>query len=104
MGMTFCDISFIRGFNGAMFFSSQDETLQTGFTDDLYLVAPDQFKTKDSGGYNVLQPTQPYSGGTNYDLVKYYREKVPTDDGYILHDDHASSYGANNHAINLAIY
>ena len=41
MGMTFCDISLIRGFNGAMFFSTQDGSLKTSFTDDLYPSAPD---------------------------------------------------------------
>ena len=49
---------------------------------DLYPGAPDQFKSEDTGGYNVLQPTQPYSGRTNYDLDQYYREKVSTGNAY----------------------
>ncbi|CAF1023684.1 unnamed protein product [Adineta steineri] len=38
--MTFCDISLIRDFNGAMVFSSSDGSLRTGFTNDLYPDAP----------------------------------------------------------------
>ena len=87
-----------------MFFSSQDGSLQTGITDDLYPGAPDQFKTRDAGGYNVLQATQPYTGGTNYDLVAYYRGEVSTGNAYILPDDHASTHGTKDKFINLAIY
>ena len=104
MGMTFCDISLIRGFNGAMQFSSQDGSLRTGFTDDLYPDAPEHFKTQDSGGNNVLQPTQPYSDGTNDELVNYYRRKVPTGAAYVLPDDNASSHGTTDKTMNLAIY
>lgn len=93
MGMTFFDVSLIRGFNGAMVFSSQDGSLKTDFTTNLYSGAPNQFKTRDTGGYYVLQPTQPYTGGTNYDLVQYYREKVSTGNAYILSDDHSIHIG-----------
>jgi hypothetical protein len=104
MGMTFCDISLIRGFNGAIQFSSQDGSLRTGFIDDLYPDAPAQFKTQDSGGNYVLQPTQPYSGGTNMELVNYYRGKIATGDGYVLPDDNSSTHGTTNKIINLDIY
>lgn len=104
MGMTFCDISLIRGFNGAMEWSSQDKSLKTGFTDDLYPDAPSQFKTIDAGNKDVLQPTQPYSGGTNTALVEYYRKKVSTGNAYILPDDHASSHGTKDKTMNLDIY
>ena len=104
MGMTFCDISLSRGFNGAMQFSSQDGSLRTGFTNDLYPEAPSKFKTKDSGGNNVLEATQPYTGGTNDELVNYYRGKVSNGNGYLLPDDHASSHGTKDKRMNLAIY
>ncbi len=71
---------------------------------DLYPDAPNQFKTKDAGNNDVLQPTQPYSGGTNDELVKYYREKVPTGDAFILPDDFASAHGTKDKTINLDIY
>lgn len=104
MGMTFCDISLIRGYNGAMEFSSQDGLLKTGFKNNIYPSAPNQFKRKDSGGYDVLEPTQPFTGGTNQDLVNYYRTVVSKGNSYILPDDHASSHGTKNKRINLIIY
>ena len=104
MGMTFCDISLIRGFNGAMFLSSADGALRTGFTTDLFPGAPGQFKMRDSKGNNVLQPTQPFTGGTFNVLVSYYRSKVSTGTAYILPDDHASSHGTKDKTILLDIY
>lgn len=53
--------------------------------------APNQFKTRDTGGYSVLQATQSHTDGTNYDRVKYYRGNA-----YILPDDHASSHGTKD--------
>lgn len=103
-GMTFCDISLIRGYNGAMEFSSQDGSLKTGFTKDIYPSAPKKFKRKDSGGYNVLESTQPFTGGTNQELVNYYRKVVSNGNSYILPDDHASSHGTKDKRINLTIY
>jgi hypothetical protein len=103
-GMTFCDISLIRGYNGAMMFSSQDNSLRTGFTNDLYGGAPTSTKTKDSKGHNVLKPTQPFTGGTNNQLVKYYRGKVSNGNAYLVPDDNASSHGTKDKTINLDIY
>jgi hypothetical protein len=102
--MTFCDISLIRGFNGAMLFSSADGSLRTGFTANLFPGAPGQFKTKDSKGNNVLQPTQPFTGGTLQGLVNYYRSKVSKGNAYLLPDDHASSHGTKDKNILLDIY
>jgi hypothetical protein len=104
MGMTFCDISLIRGYNGAMKFSSPDKSLRTGFTKDLYRGAPAKFKSKDSGGNSVLQPTQPYTGGTNNELVNYYRKQISNKDGYLLPNDHGSAHGTKSKKINLDIY
>jgi len=39
MGMTCCDINLIRGFTGAMQFSSHNGSLRTGFTNNLYTEA-----------------------------------------------------------------
>ncbi|CAF1034144.1 unnamed protein product [Rotaria sordida] len=94
--MTFCDISLIRGFNGAMVFSSVDESLRTGFTNDLRPGAPSKFKVKDSNGYDVLQLTEPFTGGRNDELVAYYREKVSQGNAYIIPDNHASSHGTTD--------
>lgn len=61
MGLTFYDISLIQGFNGAMLFSTQDGSLKTGFTNDLYHDALAKFKTKDSKKvmvYNQLNHLQ----------------------------------------------
>ncbi|CAF1100135.1 unnamed protein product [Rotaria sordida] len=102
--MTFCDISLIRGFNGAMVFSSADGSLRTGFTNDLRPGAPSKFKVKDSNGYDVLQPTEPFTGGRNDELVAYYRGKVSQGNAYIIPDDHASSHGTTGKRMNLEIY
>ncbi|CAF3319507.1 unnamed protein product [Rotaria sp. Silwood2] len=102
--MTFCDISLIRGFNGAMVFSSVDGSLRTGFTNDLRQGAPSKYKVKDSKGYDVLQPTEPYTGGQNQELVAYYRQSVSQGNAYIIPDDHASSHGTTAKQINLEIY
>jgi len=59
---------------------------------------------KDSKRNNVLQPTQPFRGGTNQELVNYYRRKVSNSNGYLLPDDHASSHGTKDRRINLAIF
>jgi hypothetical protein len=102
--MTFCDISLIRGFNGAMVFSSVDGRLRTGFTNDLRQGAPSKYKVKDSKGYDVLQPTEPYTGGRNHELVAYYRKSMSKGNAYIIPDDHASSHGTKDKQINLEIY
>ncbi|CAF3066339.1 unnamed protein product, partial [Rotaria sp. Silwood2] len=102
--MTFCDISLIRGFNGAMVFSSVDGSLRTGFTNDLRPGAPYKFKVKDSNGYDVLQPTEPFTGGRNDELVAYYRGQVSQGNAYIIPDDHASSHGTTDKRMNLEIY
>ncbi|CAF3813101.1 unnamed protein product [Rotaria sp. Silwood1] len=102
--MTFCDISLIRGFNGAMVFSSVDGRLRTGFTNDLRQRAPSKYKVKDSKGYDVLQPTEPYTGGRNDELVAYYRENVSKGNAYLIPDDHSSSHGTTDKKINLEIY
>jgi hypothetical protein len=94
--MTYCGIRLIRGYNGAMVFWSSDSLLRTGFTNDFFDGGPNQLKTKDSRGYDVLQPMQPYTGGANDALVKYYRTVVPEGEDYILPDDHASSHGTND--------
>ncbi|CAF4091820.1 unnamed protein product [Rotaria sordida] len=75
-----------------MVFSSVDGSLQTGFTNDLRQEAPSKFKVQDSNGYDVLQPTEPFTGGRNDDLVAYYREKVSQGNAYIIPDDYASSH------------
>ncbi|CAF3949317.1 unnamed protein product [Rotaria sp. Silwood1] len=102
--MTFCDISLIRGFNGAMVFSSADGSLRTGFTNDLRPGAPSKFKVKDSNGYDVLQPTEPFTGGRNNELVAYYRGQVSEGNAYIIPDDNASSHGTTSKRMNLEIY
>lgn len=102
--MTFCDISLIRGFNGAMVFSSVDGKLRTGFTNDLRPRAPSKYRVKDSNGYDVLQPTEPFTGGRNHELVAYYRSEVTQGNAYIIPDDHASSHGTTDKRINLDIY
>ncbi|CAF0843877.1 unnamed protein product [Adineta steineri] len=102
--MTFCDSSLIRGFNGAMVFSSSDGSLRTEFINDLYPDAPTQFKTKDTKGNNIRHPTQPYTGGTHYDLVNYYRGKFSIGNAYILPDDHLSSHGTTDKRIFVDIY
>ena len=102
--MTFFDISLIRGFNGAMVFSTVDGRRRTGFTNDLRPGAPSKYRVKDSNGYDVLEPTEPYTGGRNHDLVSYYRRKVSKGNGYIVPDDHASSLGTTDKQINLDIY
>ncbi|CAF4253846.1 unnamed protein product [Rotaria sordida] len=78
-----------------MVFSSVDGSLQTGFTNDLRQEAPSKFKVQDSNGYDVLQPTEPFTGGRNDDLVAYYREKVSQGNAYIIPDDYASSHDKN---------
>ncbi|CAF1391393.1 unnamed protein product [Adineta steineri] len=102
--MTFTDISFIRGYNGSMVFSSTDGSLNTGITDDLYANAPNQFKIKDSQGNDVLDATEPYTGGQNGDLIAYYRTRIPEGQGYVVPDDHASSHGTQDTHINLEVY
>jgi hypothetical protein len=59
---------------------------------------------KNSKRNNVLQPTQPFRGGNNQQLVNYYRRKVSNSNGYLLADDHASSHGSQDKRINLAIF
>jgi hypothetical protein len=71
---------------------------------DFYSEAPAKFRTRDSGGHNVLQPTQPYTDGTHNELVNYYRGKVSNGNAYLLPDDHASSHGTVDKRINLSIY
>jgi hypothetical protein len=102
--MTFADISLIRGYNGSMNFSSTDGTLNTGIKDDLFAGAPNQFKIKDSQGNDVLDATEPYTGGQNGELIAYYRTKVPEGQGYIVPDDHPSSHGTQDIHINLEAY
>ncbi len=102
--MTFADISFIRGYNGSMVFSSPDDSLNTGVKNDLFSDAPNQFKIKDSQGNDVLDATEPYIGGRNTDLIAYYRTKVPEGQGYIIRDDHSSSHGTKDTHINLEVY
>ncbi|CAF1589862.1 unnamed protein product, partial [Rotaria magnacalcarata] len=48
--------------------------------------------------------TEPYGGGQNGELIAYYRSRVPTGHGYIVPNDHASSYGTRRTDINLKIY
>ncbi|CAF2504888.1 unnamed protein product [Rotaria sp. Silwood2] len=102
--MTFADISLIRGYNGSMLFTSNDDTLRTGMTDDLWAEAPEKFKAKDSKGNNVLAPTEPYTGGRNEELVAYYRRRVTNGNAYLIPDDHASSHGTQDIHINLELY
>jgi hypothetical protein len=102
--MTFADISLIRGYNGSMVFSTDDGSLNTGVRDDLFSGAPNRFKIKDSQGNDVLDATEPYTGGQNGDLIAYYRTRVPQGYGYIVPDDHASSHGTNSTRINLEAY
>ncbi|CAM4982881.1 unnamed protein product [Rotaria socialis] len=102
--MTFADISFIRGYNGSMVFSTNDGSLHTGTRDNLYRGAPYRCKRRDSGGNYVLDATEPYGGGQNGELIAYYRSRVPTGHGYIVPNDHASSHGTRRTDINLKIY
>ena len=99
--MTFVDISLIRGYNGSMVFSSADGSLNTGVKDDLFSGAPSQFKIKDYQGNDVLDATEPYTGGQNADLIAYYRSRVSEGQGYIIPDDHPSSHGTQDTHINL---
>ncbi|CAF4199774.1 unnamed protein product [Rotaria sordida] len=70
-------------------------SLRTSFTNDLRSGAPSKFKVKDSNGYDVLQPTEPFTGGRNDELDAYYREKVAQGNAYIIPDDYASSHDKN---------
>ena len=71
---------------------------------DLFPGAPSQFETRDSQRNDVLQPTQPFTGGTLDGLVNYYRSKVSSGNAYILPDDHASSHGTKDKTMFLDIY
>jgi hypothetical protein len=99
--MTFADISLIRGYNDSMVFSSSDGSLNTGVSDDLFADAPNQFKIKDSQGNDVLDATEPYTGGQNGELIAYYRTRVPERQGYLVPDDHPSSHGTKDTHMNL---
>jgi hypothetical protein len=102
--ITFADISFIRGYNGSMIFSSTDGSLNTGVDNDLFSDAPNQFKIKDSQGNDVLEATESYTGEQNTDLIAYYRTKVPDGRGYIIPNDHSSTHGTQDTHINLIAY
>jgi hypothetical protein len=70
----------------------------------VYFDAPNQFKIKDSNGTDVLNATEPYTGGRNTDLIAYYRTKVPKGQGYIIPNDHPSSHGTPDTHINLEVH
>ncbi|CAF1470738.1 unnamed protein product, partial [Adineta steineri] len=95
-GMTFGDVSLIRGYNGPALLVSHDRSLKRGFSQNLYPNAPQRYKVRDSNRTPVLAATEPYTGGKHEELVSYYRRKLKRHDAYVVNTDVAADQGTKS--------
>ncbi|CAF0939253.1 unnamed protein product, partial [Didymodactylos carnosus] len=102
--MTFGDISYIRGNNGAMVMTSEDGSMKSGTSENLIAEAPASLRKTDSSGTSILDATEPYTGGKNNALIQYYRSKVQEGQGYIEHTDDKSAHGTTSKQLKLDVY
>lgn len=102
--LTFFDVSVIRGNNGAIIMRSTDGTKESGLMDDLLSQIPDEYLVLDSNNNKVIGPTEPFTGGTNDNLVNFYRTKVQSGQEYIVHTDNLSTLGTPDDTLNIDIF
>lgn len=85
--LTFFDVSYIRGNNGAMVMKMADNSAIAGTQEDLMSEAPADTKGVSSTGQPYLKATEGFDGSLTLDLVEFYRDKIPTSLGYVRNFD-----------------
>jgi hypothetical protein len=99
-GLTFLDVSYIRGNNGACVMKTEDNSVIAGTKEDLMSEAPADSKGVSSSGEPFVKATEGFDGSVAVDLVQFYRDKIATSLGYVRNfDDAATRSSSNKHII-----
>lgn len=96
-GQTYYDVSYIEGNNAAMTIGpAKGDGRVSGTLDDLVSGAPDDIKAKDAGGnvYGLKKSTT--AEQQDPAVVRYYREHVAADKGYVIPSDNDSTLGSSS--------
>jgi len=100
--LMYFDVSYIRGNNGPVVLSDAEGNV-AGTAEDLRGEAPGALHTTDSSGHDVLDATEPFSGGSNGALISFYRSHSDGN-GYVINSDSQYVRSSNTNAVVAEFY
>lgn len=91
-GLTFADLSCIRGTNAGASLRASDGTTQMAIPADIVARAPQSVKVQDASGAWVIRDTEGYDGALHDDVVAYLKTVTDTTQAYLQHADDLATH------------